>query len=396
MYRQTLGGAARNWFDDLDPKSVDSFEELSQKFLEEFSQQKRYAKEPTEIHDIKRRQNEGLQAFMDRFKSKSSHIKRWTKCSKESGLSLEEKWPHVQRKWPQHQQLLSVKKADRRGYGLEEVGLSGKGYLLEQPEERGSRKEQHKSHKHDKGRGNRKRPFKGERPGLPDELTFPAIPQNRLTDEPIILEGRIEDHQVRRILVDGGSSSEIMYEHCFRNLNINIRSRLRRCRAPLIGRIGMRSLRAVGFTIHSMIKFPTNQGIMTMETSREALWECRQLERVQGSWKEEGTIRKVQHPEWVANTIPVKLENGTWKVQVDYSILNKVCAKDMYPFPEEGEPVQMFPTTPKRKQPNKNGREWRRKNRVSYGRRGILFHPHAERIKKLGGDTSKDDGKGLG
>ncbi|GKB01474.1 reverse transcriptase domain-containing protein [Tanacetum coccineum] len=50
-------------------------EELSQKFLEEFSQQKRYAKDPTEIHGIKRRQNEGLQAFMDRFKSESSHIK---------------------------------------------------------------------------------------------------------------------------------------------------------------------------------------------------------------------------------------------------------------------------------------------------------------------------------
>ncbi|GJW59789.1 reverse transcriptase domain-containing protein [Tanacetum coccineum] len=75
MFRQTLGGAARNWFDDLDPKSVDSFEELSQKFLKEFSQQKRYAKDPTEIHGIKRRQNEGLQAFMDRFKSESSHIK---------------------------------------------------------------------------------------------------------------------------------------------------------------------------------------------------------------------------------------------------------------------------------------------------------------------------------
>ncbi|GJZ33493.1 reverse transcriptase domain-containing protein [Tanacetum coccineum] len=75
LHKQTLGGAARNWFDDMDPKSVDSFDELSQKFLEEFSQQKRYAKDPTEIHGIKRRQNEGLQAFMDRFKSESSHIK---------------------------------------------------------------------------------------------------------------------------------------------------------------------------------------------------------------------------------------------------------------------------------------------------------------------------------
>nr|GFB07647.1 reverse transcriptase domain-containing protein [Tanacetum cinerariifolium] len=47
MFRKTLGGATQNW----------------------------YAKDPTKIHDIKRRQNEGLQAFMDQFKSKSSHIK---------------------------------------------------------------------------------------------------------------------------------------------------------------------------------------------------------------------------------------------------------------------------------------------------------------------------------
>ncbi|GJZ38811.1 reverse transcriptase domain-containing protein [Tanacetum coccineum] len=75
MFRQTQSGAAWNWFDDLDLKSVDSFEELSQKFLEEFSQQKRYAKDPMEIHGIKRRLNEGLQEFMDRFKSESLHIK---------------------------------------------------------------------------------------------------------------------------------------------------------------------------------------------------------------------------------------------------------------------------------------------------------------------------------
>ncbi|GJT70335.1 hypothetical protein Tco_1029621 [Tanacetum coccineum] len=41
MFRQTLSGSARNWFDSLDPKSVDGFEERSSKFLEEFSQQKK-------------------------------------------------------------------------------------------------------------------------------------------------------------------------------------------------------------------------------------------------------------------------------------------------------------------------------------------------------------------
>nr|GEZ79345.1 hypothetical protein [Tanacetum cinerariifolium] len=54
-------------------------------------------------------------------------------------------------------------------------------------------------------------------------------------------------------------------------------------------------------------------------------------------WLKEGMIKKVWHPMWVTNTIPIKLENKTWKVQVDYSSLNKVCAKDMYPFSEEEE-----------------------------------------------------------
>ncbi|GJW22675.1 hypothetical protein Tco_0033297 [Tanacetum coccineum] len=54
-------------------------------------------------------------------------------------------------------------------------------------------------------------------------------------------------------------------------------------------------------------------------------------------WLGEGLIIKVQHPEWITNAIPIKLENGTWKVQMDYSSLNKACSKDMYPFPEEGE-----------------------------------------------------------
>ncbi|GKC46913.1 hypothetical protein Tco_1064635 [Tanacetum coccineum] len=57
MFRQTMSGSARNCFDSLDPKSVDGFEELSNKFLEEFSHKKRYDKDPTEIHRIKRKPN---------------------------------------------------------------------------------------------------------------------------------------------------------------------------------------------------------------------------------------------------------------------------------------------------------------------------------------------------
>nr|GEW24501.1 reverse transcriptase domain-containing protein [Tanacetum cinerariifolium] len=275
-----LGGAARNWFDDMDPKSVDNFEELSQKFLKEFSQQKRYAKDPTEIHGIKRMQNEGLQAFMDRFKSESLHIKEVPPVlritafmhghghselakklndkipktvdvmSKESGRSLGEKWSLGQQKWfvlpkgTEGKLAHLVKDIRRNNQQNGNQGRNGMEVINMIREEE-----------------NRKRPFEEGRSSLMSELTFPAIPRSQLTDEPIILEVVIEENQVRIILVDGGSSSEIMYELCFRNLDINIRSRLRRCKAPMIG-------------------------VVTMETSRETLRECKYLERVQGLWKE--------------------------------------------------------------------------------------------------------------
>ncbi|GJR39129.1 hypothetical protein Tco_1214813 [Tanacetum coccineum] len=46
MFYQNLGGAARNWFDDLDPKSVDSFEELRQSSWKNFHSKKDTPKTP--------------------------------------------------------------------------------------------------------------------------------------------------------------------------------------------------------------------------------------------------------------------------------------------------------------------------------------------------------------
>ncbi|GJR04180.1 hypothetical protein Tco_0527164 [Tanacetum coccineum] len=63
--------------EELNPKSVDGFEELSSKFLEEFSQQKKVGQDPSEITlGIKRKPLcRVVQAFMDRFKAESAHIK---------------------------------------------------------------------------------------------------------------------------------------------------------------------------------------------------------------------------------------------------------------------------------------------------------------------------------
>ncbi|GKA91656.1 hypothetical protein Tco_0813581 [Tanacetum coccineum] len=65
-----------------------------------------------------------------------------------------------------------------------------------------------------------------------------APAQCQLVNSPIILEALIEGFQVRRIYVDGGSSSEVMYEHCFRNLGTEIKAKLRESRVPLVGLSG--------------------------------------------------------------------------------------------------------------------------------------------------------------
>ncbi|GJV92733.1 hypothetical protein Tco_1540546 [Tanacetum coccineum] len=251
---------------DSDKEALASFEELSQKFLEEFSQQNRNAKDLIENQGIKRRQNEGLQAFMDWFQSESSHIKGvpmvlcisafmhghshpklTKKLNDKIPKTVDEMFKRVRafikgevaagsavmvhpsqgNKWnirptwtggpekarnrggpreaqrniggSQHQRLLSVKNQ------IEEAMASGK---LAHPVKDIRQNNQWNVNQ---GRNNVK--------------VINMIREGRNSKSPFKEE---------RILVDGGSSLEIMYEHCFRDLNVNIWLRLRRCKAPMM------------------------------------------------------------------------------------------------------------------------------------------------------------------
>ncbi|GJW17337.1 putative reverse transcriptase domain-containing protein [Tanacetum coccineum] len=85
------------------------------------------------------------------------------------------------------------------------------------------------------------RPYEGEGSSL-TKISLLAILGNSLTDEPIILEGIIKGHQS---FVDRFLKRDIPPLGCDRPTDNH--------------RAGMKSLEAVGLTIHSMIKFPTNQ-----------------------------------------------------------------------------------------------------------------------------------------
>jgi len=47
---------------------------------------------------------------------------------------------------------------------------------------------------------------------------------------------------------------------------------------------------------------------------------------------EVGFIRECQYPEWISNVVLVKKPNGTWRMCIDFTDLNKACPKDSYPI----------------------------------------------------------------
>ncbi|GJS47357.1 reverse transcriptase domain-containing protein [Tanacetum coccineum] len=86
MFKSTLIGSSRVWIDKLPPESIDNYEVLWKAFLGNFSQQKKYIKYPVEIHHIKQREGESIEALMERFKAESMHVNRAPECMRIYGI----------------------------------------------------------------------------------------------------------------------------------------------------------------------------------------------------------------------------------------------------------------------------------------------------------------------
>ncbi|GJR16879.1 hypothetical protein Tco_0965406 [Tanacetum coccineum] len=143
--------------------------------------------------------------------------------------------------------------------------------------------------------GHRKRPNEKIEQWMDNEISFLSIPRSEgdtLAEEaprrsctlgPVTNEKLRES---RKPLV--GFSGEVNYLLGVIDLNVTMGEQDRiltvamefmmvKCHSPyniILGRTGMRSLGVVASIIHSMIKFPTANGIATMVTNKYALREC--------------------------------------------------------------------------------------------------------------------------
>ncbi|GJU82869.1 reverse transcriptase domain-containing protein [Tanacetum coccineum] len=86
MFNSTLIGAARVWFDELPPESIDGYKGLKAAFLAYFMQQKKYIKDLVEIHNIKQGDGETIKDFIERFKIETGRMKGAPECMRISGF----------------------------------------------------------------------------------------------------------------------------------------------------------------------------------------------------------------------------------------------------------------------------------------------------------------------
>ncbi|GJU35155.1 reverse transcriptase domain-containing protein [Tanacetum coccineum] len=379
MFNSTLIGAARVWFDELPPESIDGYKGLKAAFLAYFMQQKKYVKDPVEIHNIKRRDGETIEDFMEHFKVEigfmhgvnnpeltkrlNEHVPKTmeemmtitTAFIRGEAAAASKNKGHSSWKSQDHsKQQATKRKSDFQSQPREGRGSSRFTPLIKTPKEilvteagkfkppspmvtpvekRSSNKffdfHNDKGHNMDECMKLKKQIeelvrasklshlIKEIKQGR--EITFPPLADSDGTEGPLVIEAEIGGHMIHRIYIDGGSSTEILYEHCFNQLYPEIRSQMVLARTSLtdfsgetiwplgqlrllvtirdadhctiawmdfmivrsilpynsiIGRPGIKEIQAVLSTAHGMLKFPADGGIVTIRSTILIPVEC--------------------------------------------------------------------------------------------------------------------------
>nr|GEU42224.1 reverse transcriptase domain-containing protein [Tanacetum cinerariifolium] len=253
MFNSTLIGAARVWFDELPPESIDGYKDLKSAFLAYFMQQKKYVKDPVEIHNIKQKDRETIEDFIERFKVETGRIKGAPECMRIFGFMHGVNNLELTKRLNEHvpktmEEMMITTIAFIRG---EAAGASKKkGHASWKAQDQSKRQNSDKrsdfrGHQGKEGdlngllplQGRRKRFWRPRRQRTTrqkvtqsfervKEISFPPLAASSGTEGPLVIEAEIGGHMIHRMYVDGGSSMEILYEDCFNQLQPKIKSQM--------------------------------------------------------------------------------------------------------------------------------------------------------------------------
>nr|GEX88902.1 reverse transcriptase domain-containing protein [Tanacetum cinerariifolium] len=423
----------------------------------------KYVKDPVEIHNIKQRDGETLEDFMERFKIETGRMKGAPECMRISRFMHGINNPELTKCLNEHvprtmKEMMIATVAFIRGEAT--AANKKKGHM--------SWKSQDQSKKHT----NKRPDFRGrEQPktGMKEaaakdkpttiymvrswqrtvkqkitlsfeqgkEITFPPLANSHRTEGPLVIEAEVGGHTFHRMYIDGGSSMEILYEHCFNRLRPDIKRKMVPATTSLTGFSGettwplgqLKLLVTIGDATHStkawmnfmIVKssllipaecasvdtssvtpgekkarpanltvpvhrnFPDQEVVVggsLSDKGRTELWSLlkknldifawqpfdmtevprsvvehrlnvregcppvRQKKRGQAPERtkaiqtevkklvEVKIMREVYYHDWLSNPVLVKKHEGSWRMCVDFTDLNKACPHDCYPLPK--------------------------------------------------------------
>nr|GEW00656.1 reverse transcriptase domain-containing protein [Tanacetum cinerariifolium] len=420
MFNSTLIGAARVWFDELPPKSINGYKDLKATFLAYFIQQKKYVKDPVEIHNIKQRDGETIEDFMERFKTETGRMKGALECMRISGFMHGVNNPELTKRLNEH-----VPKT------MEEMMITTTTFIRGKAAS-ASKKKGHVSWKaHDQSKrktSDKRSDFRGHsRGGRGSNRFTPSQERRKKSWRPRKLKKQIEElvqvgklsHLIKEIkqgrdqskigkketavkdkpttiyMVQswqrtvkqkklsympeevavscaGGSLASSLgtgreYLKIRTSLSSGHQTRSNFCINNIIGRPGLKAIQAVPSTVHGMLKFPVEGGIVTICSTILIPTECASVITSSVIPSEERTcpanFKVALHPDFPDQEVAI---GGTlsdkgrtelcsilkknldifawqpsdmtgvprWRMCVDFTDLNKACPQDCYPLPE--------------------------------------------------------------
>nr|GEU57137.1 reverse transcriptase domain-containing protein [Tanacetum cinerariifolium] len=212
--------AARVWFD----------KDMKAAFLSYFMQQKKYVKDPVEIHNIKQRDKETLEDFMKRFKIETGLEKRNNNkfCdfhndkghSTDECMQLKKQIEELVRAGKLSHLIKEIKQGwEQPKIGRKEAAAKDKPTTIYMVRSWQRTVKQKVTQSFEQGK----------------EITFPPLTTSNGTEGPLVIEAEISGHIIHHMYIDGGSSMEILYEHCFNRFRPEIKSQMVTATTSLTG-----------------------------------------------------------------------------------------------------------------------------------------------------------------
>nr|GEV65189.1 reverse transcriptase domain-containing protein [Tanacetum cinerariifolium] len=300
MFNYTLIGTARVWFDELPPESIDGYKDLKVSFLAYFMQQKKYVKDLVEIHNFKQRDGETIEDFMERFKVETGRLKGAPECMRISGFMHGVNNPELTKRLNEHvpktmEEMMTATTAFIQGETV--VASKKKGHASWKPQDQPKR---HVSEQRSDFRG---QPREGR--GSNREITFPPLATSRGTKGPLVIEAEFGGHMIHYMYVDGGSSMESF------------------------------DMTGVPRSVAEH-RLNNREGYLPVRQKKrgQALERARAIQVEVQKVVEVRIMREVYYHDCLSNPVMVKKHDGSWRMCVDFTDLNKACPQDCYPLPE--------------------------------------------------------------